>query len=148
MQKDNRNSSIHYISWGSGILLSLFSVSMITLVPHHNVMKQPKYWYEISIVGIFGWCSLIPANGMMIMKYLLDISFVTSWKSYWIIYAVSTVVSVSVFFGYYSIYSVLNNFFPPMPFGIAISGTYTTVAVFYTIWLRYACLQDGTTINP
>ena len=45
---DNKtDDSIHYISWLFGILLTCTALLSALIVPWHNVLKEPFYWYEI-----------------------------------------------------------------------------------------------------
>ena len=45
---DNKtDDSIHYTSWLFGILLSCTALLSALIVPWHNVLKEPFYWYEI-----------------------------------------------------------------------------------------------------
>ena len=146
-EEKDENSTIHYISWGAGILLSLFYMSLITLVPQHNVLTQPQYWYEMMLISALGWCSLLPAYNILVFHHLLGISFARNWKTYWVICTVLVIVLIAVCLIYYYIYSVLFNLFPPMPFISAIAAYSTNIATFFTYWFRYyRYFKDKSTI--
>ena len=106
-------------------------------MPQHNILKQPQYWYESLVVLGLAWGIIIPTTIVSFMHYLADISFTRNWKSYSIIYTVSTIVYFAVGLIYYSIYSGVYKLFPPMPYAATPSLEFVSVSVFYVFWLRY-----------
>ena len=48
--------SICYIFYGAFILIACIVMSsFFILIPQHNVIEHPKFWYESLFINIFGW---------------------------------------------------------------------------------------------
>ena len=67
-ERANKVSPIYYLSILGSILLSTALGSLFCLIPAHNVLKEPFYWYEYQISIVFGvlpfviWFVLIQAE--------------------------------------------------------------------------------------
>ena len=42
----NGISSIHYFSWLSDVFLSVGVIAVMGVIPTHNMLEEPSYWYE------------------------------------------------------------------------------------------------------
>ena len=42
----NGISSIHYFSWLSDVFLSIGAIAVMGVIPRHNMLEEPSYWYE------------------------------------------------------------------------------------------------------
>ena len=49
---------VHYVSWIFGIILTLLYVSIITVIPMHNPIDHPEYFWEFMLFAAFGWASI------------------------------------------------------------------------------------------
>ena len=59
----------------SCIILSVAITSIITLVPVHNVMIEPQYWWEVLIQAIAGFVTMSCAYTLLNCSYWTNISF-------------------------------------------------------------------------
>ena len=72
--KDNEEiKSIHYISWMFGILFTCGLVSLITIIPQHNILKEPDYWYEAMIEGTGSSLTLTSGALYLSINFKLDL---------------------------------------------------------------------------
>ena len=46
-EKNHIHSAIHYLSTMAGVALTLFFVGLAFLLPRHNILEEPEYWYEL-----------------------------------------------------------------------------------------------------
>ena len=67
--KENVINSVHYISWVSGIILACVWVSVFCLVPQHNVVEEPSYWYELMCISSTAWVSIFTASLILKSAY-------------------------------------------------------------------------------
>ena len=54
-------SSIHHVSVVSGIFLTCGVCIFICLIPQHDILEEPYYWYESMFLGAFVWPSIYSA---------------------------------------------------------------------------------------
>ena len=59
---DENLSPLHYICWLSGIFVTCFYLSSITIVPLHNILCEPEYYWEFMFFAAFGWVSTFNAG--------------------------------------------------------------------------------------
>ena len=41
----NGISSLHYFSWLSDVFLSIGAIGVLGIIPRHNMLEEPSYWY-------------------------------------------------------------------------------------------------------
>ena len=58
---------VHYISWISGIILTCLYVSIVTIIPMHNPIIEPQYFWEFMLFAAFGWASVFTGQSKMMM---------------------------------------------------------------------------------
>ena len=120
-----------------GIFLACIGTSLLTLIPGHNILKEPQYWYEFMIFGATGWAILGTISVNLHFHYWADISHTQNWSSF--IYLIGIAV---LFFGLVNsslnliwIYSL--GLFPPMPFNYYITATVVGLILFASVFFRY-----------
>ena len=85
---NDKPKSIHYISWMFGIVFACGLVSLITIIPQHNILKEPYYWYEAMIEGGLSvpiLSTLIIFNG----TYWANISYFKNWTTFFILIVIA-----------------------------------------------------------
>ena len=132
----SENYSSKYVFYGSfGLFTSIFSTSMLTLIPQHNVIEDPSYWYEYIIVFCwwlvsftaltltdFYWCT----NLKQLMKPRLVMEL-------WIVMATISIIAMgSMTFVWVYIIQYQN----PVPFQGYILYFITLITISLTIWYR------------
>ena len=58
-------SCIHYLSAVSGIFLACGMSISICLIPQHNILEEPYYWYENMVLVAFVWIPIQSASIIM-----------------------------------------------------------------------------------
>jgi hypothetical protein len=53
------------------IAVTVLSSCFLTVMPQHNVIKQPEYWYELILVYVFGWWSFSIINRVLESEMVL-----------------------------------------------------------------------------
>ena len=76
----DESNSLKYMIYGLGSIVVAFLPSLvITLVPSHNVILSPQYWYEFllqfgfAILPCFAGNMLLRSSYYMNMKYMLKV---------------------------------------------------------------------------
>ena len=127
--------SIHYISWMFGIVFACGLVSLITIIPQHNILKEPYYWYEAMIEGGLSvpiLSTLIIFNG----TYWANISYFKNWTTFFILIVIGTCIFTLIFASYHWIWTYQLNFFAPVAYGYYVAGTFTFFSFFAILWFR------------
>ena len=138
-RKTNSNNALFLQSMSIlfGIFLACIGTSLLTLIPGHDILKEPQYWYEFMIFGATGWAILGTISVNLHFHYWADISHTQNWSSF--IYLISIAV---LFFALVNsslnliwIYSL--GLFPPMPFNYYITATVVGLILFASVFFRY-----------
>ena len=138
-RKTNSNNALFLQSMSIlfGIFLACIGTSLLTLIPGHDILKEPQYWYEFMIFGATGWAILGTISVNLHFYYWADISHTQNWSSF--IYLISIAV---LFFALVNsslnliwIYSL--GLFPPMPFNYYITATVVGLILFASVFFRY-----------
>ena len=115
------------------ILLSCVVSSMtVILIPQHNVIKYPEYWYELIFISILGHWSFFVINITLVCAKVLHYQ---EFKSFDIICDLFLTASMTQSLSYslsYVVWSHLLDFNHPMPF----SGDITFYIVFFVVIIR------------
>ena len=134
-KENDEIKSIHYISWMFGILFTCGLVSLITIIPHHNILKEPDYWYEAMIEGDLSvpiLSALIIFNG----AYWANISYLKNWTSFLKLIIIGTSTFTLSFVSYHWIWTYQLKFSPPVAYGYYVAGTNTFISFFAILWFR------------
>ena len=77
---DEQVSPIIMLKSFAGVLLGIAVTSSITLLPQHNVIEKPKYWYE-SMYGLaIGYPAAASGYIAYTFFYLLNMQHGVPWK--------------------------------------------------------------------
>ena len=80
---ENEVSSIHHISVLGGPILATSIASVYCLIPQHNILKEPCYWYEfhlcagVAVIQFFSW--LVHPNTT---EHWANLPMKNRWKSF------------------------------------------------------------------
>lgn len=134
---------VRKISWWyaftifSGIILSCLITSVITLIPQHNVIEMPKFWFEFMFVLSFGWVASVSALCIMILKYWLKLDLENPLRVYlytFLVGAISGIVTNSL---YYLVWVIILNCSTPMPFNGIGTATIMCPALVVAVWFGF-----------
>ena len=136
-QQGDDLSSWHYISWLFGVMLTCLTVGLITLLPAHNVLKEPAYWYEIVLfIPIAGWHPLFITAFFLQLEFWSNITYTKNIRSWIIFYMISASTALIFEIIYHYLWIEILGFFPPAPFNGYIGGTMAIFMIFYASWFR------------
>lgn len=118
---------LYCLSSFSGPVLAIGAASIYTLIPYHNVLKEPCYWYEIQIGVVLAFLPfLVFMSHPMMTRYWLEFKSTHSKLSYFVLYVIACGTYISTISVYYSKWIGLTQ---PMPMNIYIGATITYVAI-------------------
>ena len=120
-----------------GLIGAILSTSIYTVIPHHNVIVNPRYWYELLLQVQFNVLPLWSSNIILRCDSWMDIASVKTFKNFFILW-LSGSVNISLLFSvYYITWSLFFNYQWPIPF-LGILLAYPTIFVLYvTLWFRF-----------
>ena len=112
-------------------------VGLMTLIPAHNVLTEPYYWYENTIlIPNVGW------NLLFITAFFLQLEFwsnitciqsISTWIFLQMIFALTTIIFEGT---YHYLWMEILGFYPPAPFNGYVGGTICIFTCFATAWIR------------
>jgi len=129
-------SPVHYFSWIFDVFLIVAFIGLYTLVPQHNMLEYPGYWYEYLIVLVAGYCVIVSAQMVLQSYYRANMTYAKDWTSLMIVYIIATAVTVVSFFAYYYVWTEILGLYPPMPFIGYLTGSLSVYAIYATLWFR------------
>ena len=134
---DNEKDSLHYVSWLFGIVLTCAGLTTCLIVPWHNVLKEPFYWYEIHMYVSPIWLTLHVACNIMALEYYANIKHEKQWTTFFILSGIGGLIYTVILLVYFYIYVYYFELLPPLPFGSVIVPTLTAFALMFILSLRY-----------
>ena len=97
-------------------------VAVPLLIPMHNVIEKPEYWYELpahyTIENFCGYTLLV----MFASSIVLKTEYTTSWKAFWYIFVCSSLTFVFPYIIIHVVWVYWVQYNPPMPFVGYICG--------------------------
>ena len=108
-----------------------------TLVPFHNVILSPEFWYELPLQAAFFAIPLVVANGILRSSFYLNVGFLKN-KSFFI----KALLGIEIFFlvsflTTYFVWSKIAGYHGPIPFSVYIFGLIMTLGIFAIIWHQF-----------
>ena len=135
---DNEPDSIHYSSWLFGILLTCTAMLSILIVPWHNALKEPFYWYEYHVFGAPPWLALVVAFYIITLEYWAGIKYDKKVNLFFFLISISGVIYAVITLFHYYIHVYYYELFAPPPYGGRIPGTLCAlVFVIPLLFFRY-----------
>ena len=102
-------------------VLCILMASPIILVPQHDAIKNPAYWYEALIASLFSFALSSTFYTMMECKILFDLDCFTSIKTFLTVYGTLIVSMLLLVLLYFAVFVLYLHYDPPMPL-VAIIG--------------------------
>ena len=121
----------------SCIILSVTITSIITLVPVHNVLIEPQYWWEVLIQAIAGFVTMSCAYTLLNCSYWTNISFLRTMRNFWIYYVVMAIFMGSIATSFDFGWSYGLKLPSPMPFYGMIIAYVVLFCGFVPLWYRF-----------
>ena len=138
LQISNENlSPLHYLSWLSGIIVTCFYLSAITIVPLHNSLCEPQYYWEFMLFAAIGWVSCWNAGMFISTRFWANLHPGPWMTSFIMIMIITTAFNVVLTISYYYLWTDLLGFYAPMPLSYYLPGTCSGLLSFFLAWFRY-----------
>ena len=132
-----KGSDIHYISWIFGIVLSCLYISMITIIPLHNTLREPEYFWEFMLYMSFGFCSIFAAHIVLATFFVANVNPGNNLLAFLVMTLVGAIINIVTTVFYYIIWVYVLGFFAPMPMALYIPGSITVIGCIGLSWFRY-----------
>ena len=127
-----------YFLVGVFVLIMCTAVSCFyILIPQHNVIEMPEFWYESLFVQIFGWWILYCARTVFDASMVLDLSQIKTFKTVFKLSLTASITASIVHCFLYLLWSWILHFNWPMPFHSLISGYVTLFAIMVRLWFTF-----------
>ena len=141
--EDKGSKILVWLSIVSGLILSCVHGSLLCLIPIHNVMEQPAYWYEDAICRILYGGTILPVQIVLEIEYWACFTFEKRLQTYFLFVGYSLVICVSTYFVYFYLWIIQLGYSHPMPLGWFLSGCITGTSTNFLAWFRYLSSFKG-----
>ena len=137
----NSYGAIHYLSGFTGIIITCILVSGYALIPCHNHLEEPYFWYEYLLQLIL---IIVPfklsINAIAFFTWIYQFDYVKNWNSFFFIVALDMAWYIVYSLLYYCIWVVFLGFSAPLPLNFLILNTIGFWSMMGMIWLRFVLL--------
>ena len=121
----------------AGILLGILFTSTITLLPQHDVIDEPKYWYESMSVLAFGFPAAACGYIAFSFFYLLNFEISKPWKMTLYLFVTGMSTAVICVSACYLVWSKYLEYPYPMPLQGYLIGNVIWSAMIITSWFLF-----------
>lgn len=138
-----RNLSLEYRSLKPigpafyGILLTIISISIYALIPVHNVIAYPYYWYEVAIQTSLSFIPTWTVYNLYRCHYCMNIPYINSSRNLLVLWVVSTIGNWIIFGGSHIIWTYFLGYHAPVPLIGYIFFLSLTAVMYLTIWYQF-----------
>ena len=120
-----------------GILPALASKWVYTLIPVHNAVLNPNYWYELPLQLIFGYLIVWTTYGMYACSYFMNIRYIKKIRHVGILWMVMTVTTFTFFGALYVFWEQFLHFQYPVPMMGYMYLLLSIITILMAIWFRF-----------
>ena len=129
---------MYYLSGFSGVIITCILVSGYALIPCHNHLEEPYFWYEYLLQLIF---IIVPfklsINAIAFFTWIYQFDYVKNWTSFFFIVGLDMAWYIIYSLIYYGIWVVFLGYSAPLPLNFLILNTIGFWSMMGMIWLRY-----------
>ena len=143
----NESKKAHLLNGLYNILILavcvLFS-SPILLLPQHNSIIHPDYWYEIIIVGCLSFGLTQTFDTMMACKFYFKVDSMMSLRVHIYLYLIGAVSWIFAWSMTYLVWTVLCGYNHPLPLSLAVGYIWFLVQyiALYVLFTREISIRD------
>ena len=122
-----KDEDVDYFCGIKGILclLVVFMLGSIQLlIPKHNVVQNPGYWYELPISYVIENCFGLTLFVIFASSIVFKTSYTLSWKAFWYIFICSSLSYVCPHLLLEAVWVYWSNYNAPVPFIGYICGVF------------------------
>ena len=113
----------------SGPLVACICSSSICLIPIHNTIEQPLYWYEDVLTRLLFGTPILACQTVMLAEYWSNFSFEKKGSTYLAMIGLLYVVQFCWIIGYYFLWTMYLGYVPPMPMNQHFVGIISVIAI-------------------
>ena len=133
---ETESSVLHHISILSGPIFALLAGSFLCLVPIHNVMEQPQYWYEDQFCRAMALVPLMISKNLLRAEYWSNFTFKNKWVSFLILAVVGITTYTGIIIGYYILWVEYQGLSLPLPMNLQLAGSIASIMINITLFFR------------
>ena len=130
-------SPIHYVSWLAGIILACLFIVAITIIPHHNPIYEPYYYWEFTLYASFCWVTTFVGYYFGSIRYGANFHFGKNVPAFIFIWVCAVACYIILTLIYHLIWVTIYGFYAPMPMTFYVPGSFTGGFIFALGWVRY-----------
>ena len=104
-EEENEINSLHYFSWVFGIFTACGCVGLVALIPQHNILNEPEYWYEFMIFNATGANAILTASIILECIFWANIKYAKNWATFFIMCSIGAIVTIVVIGSYYLLWT-------------------------------------------
>ena len=130
-----RNSGLR--EWLNAIVLTvgfILSYSVVALLPSHNVMKNPEFWYEAIILWLFGQAPIVSLFVIYHCKNVMKTKEIWTAKVWLLIVLGQWFVTAGLYSNQYVIWTMYLGFYQPLPHNGPIGAFSNFLVVTLSLW--------------
>ena len=132
------NASMKYACYGFGsIICVLLSTFFITLIPIHNLIKNPNYWFELPLQAIFAVIPFVAANTLIRSASYTNMESIKTHRNFQKLFIVCFFTAFSWQALGYSIWTQIFNMRYPIPLNGYLGFIFSLLLQFLTIWFIF-----------
>ena len=131
-----------------GILPALSSKWIYTLIPVHNVVEDPSYWYELPFQLMFGYLLIWVTYGTFASSYFMNIVYIRKLRHIAILWFIMALLTLTFFGCLYLVWEDLLHLRYPVPLMgyiylvISIFGILIALCFRFPLpWLKHQCFR-------
>ena len=134
----DENASMKYACYGFGsIVCVLLSTLFITLVPVHNLIKDPNYWFELPLQATFAVIPFVAANTLIRSASYTNMESIKTHRNFQKLIIVCFFTAFSWQAIGYSIWTQIYNIRYPIPLNGYVGFIFSLLLQFLTIWFIF-----------
>ena len=124
------------VYWTLLIIGCTLSFSVITLIPHHNNIKFPEYWYEPIFIFSLGYWPIQIYFGFIHFQNVMKCSDMAVKRKMFYMFVMTSTATVTCYIAMYLIWGIYLQFLLPLPFIGFVNGYICTVVLVVGFWYQ------------
>ena len=113
------------------------NLSIFFLIPAHNAVKYPQYWYEFMMQMTVGMWPNWAASILLQSVFWGNFPSLKTWGSYAYLYCYVACVNFVLTCSYYVLWTQYYGYYSPMPFTGYTAGLISGTSAYLALWFRY-----------
>lgn len=105
----------------AAVILCIIASAPFTLIPQHDAIKYPKYWYETHIAVYFSFMLTLTIYDLMECMFLFEINSFVSLKSFLLNYGLFSTLGIIFTTFAFVVFVLWMEYDPPIPWTAAIA---------------------------